>query len=870
MKAVHFICICFVLVSQVALAQTNPIPLVNQPLVPTTAAPGGPSFGLTVNGTGFVSGAVVNWNGTALDTTFLSGSQLAATVPASNIIAATTAAITVINPSPGGGVSNQVFFPVSVPANSLYFTNSQILTTGASPSSIAVGDFNRDGKLDLAVANNGSGTVSIFLGNGDGTFQPKVDSATIASPVGITAADLRGNGILDLAIVTPGEISVLLGNGDGTFQPPVDYPGYPVGGETIGGVIVAADFNRDGKLDLAAAYGNIVIDARSKGEPPPIIITNGYTSVFLGNGDGTFQPYINTSSVPNGESLAAGDFNNDGKIDLTSALGNADDFSVSDAVGLGNGDGTFTISYGGDDGGGTDSYGNGLLPFVAAADFNGDGNLDFLVCNAGNVSVLLGNGDGTFQTPVVTAGGCSAAALGDFHGNGFLDLATSYAVFTGNGTGEFPPSGGEDFPDGGENQFVWVSAADFNGDGKLDVVLANFNNNTIWVDLQSGNAAVTPSSLSLSSYIGVISAPQTVTLSNTAGAGLAISGIAASAGFAQSNNCPVGGSLPPKSSCTIKVTFTPTASGPVSGTLSIADDGPGGPQSVALTGTVQAATIAPPSLSFASYLGTTTAPQSVSLSNPASAALAISGITASTNFAQTNNCPVGGSLPSGSSCTIKVTFTPTVSGIVPGTVSITDDGLDSPQAIGLTGTVQDFAIGLTSQTSVTVTSGQAANYAVSISPVNGFNQMVQLSCSGAPAQATCTVTPSSLTLDGSKAVAANIAVVTTAATMALTQPYGGPPASTRLGSWSAALGGMALLVLASLIGWRRERSRRWIYGPAFLCLFAVGLAITGCGGSTSGGTTGTPAGSYDLTVTGTFKSGSTTLSHATKVTLVVQ
>jgi hypothetical protein len=132
------------------------------------------------------------------------------------------------------------------------------------------------------------------------------------------------------------------------------------------------------------------------------------------------------------------------------------------------------------------------------------------------------------------------------------------------------------------------------------------------------------------------------------------------------------------------------------------------------------------------------------------------------------------------------------------------------------------------------------------------------------------VTPSSLTLDGSKAVAANIAVVTTAATMALTQPYGGPPASTRLGSWSAALGGMALLVLASLIGWRRERSRRWIYGTAFLCLFAVGLAITGCGGSTSGGTTGTPAGSYDLTVTGTFKSGSTTLSHATKVTLVVQ
>ncbi len=127
---------------------------------------------------------------------------------------------------PGGGSSNPVFFPVSVRANSLYFTNTQILDTDASPSSITVGDFNRDGRLDLAVGNSGSGTVSIFLGNSDGTFQPKADYATIASSVGITTADFRGNGILDLAVFTPGEISVLLGNGDGTFQPHVDYPGY--------------------------------------------------------------------------------------------------------------------------------------------------------------------------------------------------------------------------------------------------------------------------------------------------------------------------------------------------------------------------------------------------------------------------------------------------------------------------------------------------------------------------------------------------------------------------------------------------------------------------------------------------------------------
>jgi hypothetical protein len=674
-----------------------------------------------------------------------------------------------------------------------------------------------------------------------------------------------------VAVFTPGgDISVLLGNGDGTFQTHVDYPGYScINGscEFIGGAILAADFNGDGKLDLAASYGYLACCAERQGVRPPMVHAGGFTSVFLGNGDGTFQPYISTSSAPGGDAIAAGDFNNDGKIDLAASLNpNQSIFDNSAAIALGKGDGTFAISYAEDD----QALWDVAPPCVAVADFNGDGNLDFIVCNAGNASVLLGNGDGTFQTPILTGGGNNAVALGDFHGNSFLDLATPYAVFAGNGTGEFPESGAAILPNGNGNQAVWVSAADFNGDGKMDVVLAN-SNNTIWVDLQSGNAVLSPTSLSLSSYIGITSAPQTVTLSNTAGAGLAISSIAASTGFAQTNNCPVSGSLAAGSSCTIQVTFTPTSSNTVSGTLSVTDDGPGSPEAVTLTGTVQAVTLTPNSVSLVSYIETTSAPQSVTLSNPSSQALAISSITASADFAETNNCPVGGRLPSGSSCTIKVTFTPTASGTASGTVSITDDGLGSPQMIGLTGTVQDFAIATTSQASVTVTPGQAANYAVSISPVNGFNQTVQLSCSGAPAQTTCTVTPTSVTLDGSKDVAASIAVVTTAATMALTKPYGGPPVGNRLGTWAVS-GWMALVLLTSLIGWRCKRSPRWICGQAFLCLLAFGFAITGCGGSSNngGGMGGTSAGSYNLTVTSTFNSGSTTLTHATKITLVVQ
>jgi FG-GAP-like repeat/Abnormal spindle-like microcephaly-assoc'd, ASPM-SPD-2-Hydin len=868
MKRARFVCLFVLFAITTVLAQTNPVPLVNQPLVPTTAAPGGPAFILTVNGTGFVSGAVVNWNGNALATTFVSASQLTATVPASNIAVAATAAITVTNPTPGGGSSNPVFFPVSVPANSVYFTNSQILTTGSSPSCIAVGDFDRDGKLDLAVANNGSGTVSIFLGNGDGTFQSKVDYPTIASPTGVTVADLRGNGMFDLAVASFGEISILLGNGDGTFQTHVDYPGYSCGGgscEPVGGTIVAADFNGDGKLDLATSYGDVVAGDSHKVRPP-ILISGGFTSVFLGNGDGTFQSYINTSSDPAGGSLAAGDFNNDGKIDLASSLNpSLGDDTLTAVVALGSGNGIFSTSYEQDVG-----LWDLVTPAVAAADLNGDGNLDFVACSGGGAAAMLGNGDGTFQVTIAPGAACPTMVFGDFHGNGFLDLATVYWVLAGNGTGVFSYSA-EGLLPGGKNP-VWVAVADFNGDGKLDAVIADGGGaNAILVDLQSGNAVLSPTSLSLSSYIGITSAPQTVTLSNTSGVALAISNISVSTGFAQTSNCPLGRSLAPKSSCTIQVTFTPTSSNTVSGTLSATDDGPGSPQAVALTGTVSAVTLTPNSLSFVSYIGTTSAPQSVTLSNTASEALAISAITASADFAETNNCPVGGSLPSGSSCIIKVTFTPTASGTVSGTVSITDDGLGSPQMMGLTGAVQDFAIATTSQTSVTVTPGQAANYSISVSPVNGFNQTVQLSCSGAPAQATCTVSPTSVTLDGSKDVAGNIAVVTTAATMALTKPYGDPPVTSRLERWSAASGWLALILATSLVGWLK-RSPRWICGPAFLCLMALGFAITGCGGSSNngGGTGGTPSGSYTLTVTGTFSSGSSNLTHKTNLTLVVQ
>jgi hypothetical protein len=150
---------CAVFPSRTA-AQNNPVPLINQPLVPDAVAPGGPAFTLTVNGTGFASGSVVNWNGSPHTTTFVSGSHLTAAITAGDIATADTASVTVVNPTPAGGTSNVAFLSITNPTSSVATTLTSF-SSDLSPS-IAVGDFNNDGKLDLAVVSNETNTVSVF------------------------------------------------------------------------------------------------------------------------------------------------------------------------------------------------------------------------------------------------------------------------------------------------------------------------------------------------------------------------------------------------------------------------------------------------------------------------------------------------------------------------------------------------------------------------------------------------------------------------------------------------------------------------------------------------------------------------------------
>ena len=342
---------------------------------------------------------------------------------------------------PGGGVA------ILLGNGDGTFQPAVSYAVGTIVLSIVAGDFDGDGTLDLATGNIESHGVSILLNRGDGTFlTPSLalseDERTIES------ADFNGDGRLDLALVSTGEVS--LGNGDGTFQAPRRY------GQASSMSLAAADFNGDGHPDLAAGFND-----------------NG--SMFLGDGDGTFQQPIPFQLAGGLFAIIAGDFDGDGRPDLAAVL----HFFDSMAVLLGNGDGSFRPQ---------SVNAVGIEPTsVATGDFNGDGRLDLAAENIGDgtISVLLGNGDGTFQRQAVYRAGPGVFSLGvgDFNGDGRLDLATlihddpsntyGVSVLLGNGDGSFRPPTNYDVPGSyfflGEDPPTLLVTGDFNDDGKLDL-----------------------------------------------------------------------------------------------------------------------------------------------------------------------------------------------------------------------------------------------------------------------------------------------------------------------------------------------------------------------------------------------------------------
>jgi hypothetical protein len=401
-----------------------------------------------------------------------------------------------------------------VPIPSFTNPNSSLeYPLGATPNWLVVADFNNDGKADIATSNTND-TFSILLGNGDGTFKnPITYTSGVGENCGIATGDLNGDGKIDLIATScdfsSDHLNILLGNGDGTFQAQTN-AGVPAGWMKI------ADFNRDGKADLV------------------LLRADDTLAVLLGKGDGTFYSPVyyqvpeepnspclppNPSCIPS--DLATGDLNGDGKLDLIVA----NKYNTI-SVFLGNGDGSFQPGVNYDVHAGAFAGSNPIG--LALGDFDSDGKLDVAVDTRDYIVVLWGNGTGGFREFDAPGAGNSFGlpldmpseylAVADFNGDGTADISaatlfggeylllgsvdsTIYEAVNPNGPGGGPlpnflipcadPTGCDFFPIGtiptpNENNGPdWPAVGDFNGDGKPDIAAANVHRNSVWIYLNT-------------------------------------------------------------------------------------------------------------------------------------------------------------------------------------------------------------------------------------------------------------------------------------------------------------------------------------------------------------------------------------------------
>jgi len=558
------------------------------------------------------------------------------------------------------------------------FSTAADNTVGTLPFADAVGDFNGDHILDIAVVNYNSNNVSILLGNGDGTFRPAVDYTVGTEPSAITAVDLNHDGVVDLAIADEinRTIAVMINkaDGSGTFHTPVLYPAdrAPRG-------IVAGDLRGIGIQDLVVANN-----------------LGDNVSVFLGNGDGTFKPYVSYPAHTHPKSVALGYFNNDKHLDIACANHDTNDVSIL----IGNGDGSFKAPV---------NYPVGLNPrHVMVADFNKDGNADLLTAKGGaaTISILYGKGDGTFQPQVVYTAAASPrwVAIDDFNNDGFLDVATSNygasSVSVLLGTGVATP--GSAFVPAvsyqvGKNP-TGLASGDFNGDGKPDIAVAvgglPTTPNTLLAVLLNTPVVLSPNSVTFpTKVVGTHSTAYSIVLHNTSANPLTVTNVAITgtnaADFSQTNNCGLG--VAGMSTCTIEVTFAPTNINTRFANLVVTDSAVGSSQTALLAGIGTDASVLPTSLLFsAQTVGTTSAAKMITLTDVSTTAMLIGGISITganaADFTQTNTCGTG--IAGKTKCTISVVFKPSATGTRKASVSVADNAGGSPQIVPLTGTGQ--------------------------------------------------------------------------------------------------------------------------------------------------------------------------------------
>jgi hypothetical protein len=757
---------------------------------------------------------------------------------------------------------------------------------GSALGTVVSGDFNGDGKSDLAIGSSGANpSVYILLGDGTGNYSVAHRYSVSSTPFPLKTADFNNDGKLDLFFTTgvtttaSASFDILLGNGDGSFAAPIVTSIDPGTFPEVGPMTIA-DLNSDHIADVTA-------------------LVNGELTVYLGNGDGTFAAPVNYFGGANASTFGIGDFNSDGRPDAA-VCG-----SAGLGVLLGKGDGTFLpASFPDPPPPPPTKYQNPTLDcqILATADFNGDGTTDLIVAQFFQASVLLGNGDGTFTT--LPSAAPSVGVVADINGDGKLDVVdpSGLSATFGNGDGTF--NGTINFQPPWLNPAIWGNPqAVSNGYSSPAVfAVADFSGNhrpgiTMVMQGPPGGVIALPNPLPPPSPDFLISAQ--------------IPGIVAPAGSTTSTltSTMVGGfsgdvalscsGLPDGATCSFAPTTLTGGVGKASLTITTTASAPMGRYPFTVTGTsgstshdrALAVTIAtsagtnnvsflPETLAFTGNVGATNIVQNTTLTNGGSALLqisniAITGANAGDYSVTANNC--GSSVAAYASCQITVSFAPMAAGTRLGALSVTDNATGGVQFVSLSGTAQDFSLATatTAGSTATVTAGQTATYMLSLAGGGGFSGNVTLSCSGAPATTTCAVSPATVSVGGTTAATATVTVTTTARSQvwlpagkdSLRQFPGRP--STLL----AAL--MAMLILGWICTTPKNQRLRWAPVLTMVLVLVLGITLTSCSGGSSGGgggtlPTGTQAGTYTITVSATATAGSSTLSHSTKLTLVVQ
>ena len=732
----------------------------------------------------------------------------------------------------------------------------------------AVGDFNGDGKPDILtdlVSGSNIQGMTLMAGDGQGSFTQ--GPAIQDYPLALVAADMNGDSHLDAvyAEYSSGNygVYVALGNGDGTFQANTSEM-LPSSG-TINDVVVG-DFNGDGKPDVM-----VTATASSSNA--------GAIYLFLGNGDGTLQAGVQVDTPPGAYGLAAGDFNHDGNLDFV--LTNLGSMSSGNAgsvlVYLGKGGGAFNKPV---------NYTASMFPgSVAVADMNKDGNLDLIVASQNNaaisssnplgpngtLNVLLGKGDGTFQTTLsspLNDASYTNLAIADMNQDGIPDVVVGD---NGSGNNNYTQilygKGDGTFPTGNSLQMgrasTSVTAVDMNGDKRPDLMLVsggpNNANLDIFLNQYSGKTISTlPAStttLTVSPNPAVAGQTVTFTAQVTASSGSTVP--TGTVNFMNGSTQLGTGTLDSSGHATFTTSSLAAGSYPVTAVYS-GDTNFATSTSSSVTLLVNAQAVAvSTSTTLATSSATANAGQNVTFTATVSGPSGSTSAPTGTVTFLDGTTSLGTGTLNGSGVATYSTSTLSV-----GTHSITarypgDTSFAASVSSAITETINaapSFTLAAATGT-LSVMPGQSGTDTLTVTPVSGFNQAVSFACSGLPSGATCSFSPATVTPNGSAASTTTMTIATTAATSRNSMP------------WPFAGSGITLAL--SLFFIRRKKRL-----PLFLCLallLGVGGMVVGCGGgSASPKNGGTPAGNSTVTVTALSGSGASALTQTATVTLTVQ